>query len=153
MVSYISQIVNQLFQKETLDEVSENEIRYFIRQYPYTGTGHLLLAKKLQLEGEKRAFEREIAVTSIYFNNPAWLQFVLQDANGNPDNDDNGHQPVHPAEIEKQIESGDELDAEETEVEDQEPQPAEQPIIVPPEELAAGDDDYNKSDVPGRSGQ
>ncbi|RYF93128.1 MAG: hypothetical protein EOO02_24475 [Chitinophagaceae bacterium] len=85
MVRNISQIVFQLFQKETLDEVSESELRYFIRQYPYAGTGHLLLAKKLQLEGEKRAFEREIAVTSIYFNNPAWLQFILQEAKGNGD--------------------------------------------------------------------
>ncbi|HMF69857.1 MAG TPA: hypothetical protein VK616_00205 [Flavitalea sp.] len=78
MVSNISQIVYQLFQKETLDEVSESELRYFIRQYPYVGMGHLLLAKKLQLAGEKRAFEREISVTSVYFNNPAWLQFVLR---------------------------------------------------------------------------
>jgi len=78
MVSNISQMVYQLFQKETLDEVSESELRYFIRQYPYVGMGHLLLAKKLQLAGEKRAFEREISVTSVYFNNPAWLQFVLR---------------------------------------------------------------------------
>ncbi|WP_458925669.1 hypothetical protein [Flavitalea antarctica] len=83
MLRNISQIVYQLFQKETLDEVSESELRYFTRQYPFAGTGHLLLAKKLQLQGEKRAFEREIAVTSIYFNNPAWLQFVLQEPNGN----------------------------------------------------------------------
>ncbi|HTE27464.1 hypothetical protein, partial [Flavitalea sp.] len=137
MVSNISQIVYQLFQKETLDEVSESELRYFIRQYPYAGTGHLLLAKKLQLEGEKRAFEREIAVTSIYFNNPAWLQFVLQEPNENG-RADTQHPPIsiHPTEIEKQIDPEDELEEENTAVEDQEVQPADDPIVVLPGEVS-----------------
>ncbi|RYF99168.1 MAG: hypothetical protein EOO02_17430, partial [Chitinophagaceae bacterium] len=78
MVRDINQIVYQLFQKESLEQVSENELRYYVRQYPYAGAGHLLLAKKLQLAGEKRAFEREVAVTSVYFTNPAWLQFLLR---------------------------------------------------------------------------
>ncbi|MET0243450.1 MAG: hypothetical protein ABW174_08275 [Flavitalea sp.] len=78
MVRDINQIVYQLFQKESLEQVSENELRYYVRQYPYAGAGHLLLAKKLQLAGEKRAFEREVTVTSVYFTNPAWLQFLLR---------------------------------------------------------------------------
>jgi hypothetical protein len=108
MVRNISQIVYQLFQKETLDEVSESELRYFIRQYPYAGTGHLLLAKKLQLDGEKRAFEREIAVTSIYFNNPAWLQFVLQEPNENGSADlQQSHLPPYSSKFETQTDSED----------------------------------------------
>jgi hypothetical protein len=137
MVSNISQIVRHLFEKDTLEEVPESELRYFIRQYPYSGTGHLLLARKLQLSGEKRAFDREVAVTSVYFANPAWLQFLFYAPGG----EDLPPAPPHPADIEKEIEGPDELDLEQTEVEDQEVQPADEPVVVPPDELHNADDD------------
>jgi hypothetical protein len=144
MVSNISQIVRHLFDKDTLEEVPESELRYFVTQYPYSGTGHLLLAKKLQLSGEKRAFDREVAVTSVYFANPAWLQYLFYapgDAGVEP-------APPHPADIEKEIEGHDELDVEQTEVEDQDVQPADEPIIIPPEEIQA-DDSTPEDQAPG----
>jgi hypothetical protein len=145
MVRNISQIVYQLFQKETLEEVSESELRYFIRQYPFAGTGHLLLAKKLQLEGEKRAFEREIAVTSIYFNNPAWLQFVLQEPNGNGSEDPQQPPlPVHPSEINRQIDFGDESSKGDTRADEQTVQTAGEPKIVLPGDA---DDSTNYNDI------
>ena len=108
MVNNISKILTQVFHRDSLEDVSETELRYFIRQHPYFGPGHLLLAKKLQLAGEKRAFDREVAVTSAYFTNPAWLQYILretepgdaieQPGEGIPERET---QHVHPAELDK----------------------------------------------------
>ncbi|RYY30062.1 MAG: hypothetical protein EOO04_05730 [Chitinophagaceae bacterium] len=109
MVNNIGNILTQLFHRDSLESISEQELRYFIRQYPYFGPGHLLLAKKLQLAGEKRAFEREVSVTSSYFTNPAWLQYILKEVEmpgvqiAEPDKLDTPGLPlVHPADIEKE---------------------------------------------------
>jgi hypothetical protein len=151
MNSTINHIVNQFFQKETIEDVSEDEIRYFIKQYPYAATGRLLLAKKLQITGEKRAFDHEIAATTIYFNNPAWLQFILRpndDSNTTLENGSGYYAvqsaqtpglPEHPAEIEKKIDSENELQEERdlavAKEAETDPVLSPEPVVIPPEEI------------------
>ena len=73
----LSQIIHHFFRKEELEQVSEKELRQFITLYPYSTAGHLLLVKKLKDAGDKRAFEKEVNSAAIYFNNPVWLQWLL----------------------------------------------------------------------------
>ncbi len=125
MVNNIGKILTQFFQRDSLDSLSENELRYFIKQYPYFAPGHFLLAKKLQIAGEKRAFEREVSVTSAYFTNPAWLQYILRD-DVLTDHDavdekvvaavPSKQAPLHPADLEKSVDDSDPIPAPEENV-------------------------------------
>jgi hypothetical protein len=75
----LRQIIHHFFRKEELEQVSEAELRKFVELYPYSAAGHLLLAKKLKETGDKRAFEKEISSTALYFNNPVWLEWLMKE--------------------------------------------------------------------------
>ena len=74
----INNIVRHLFQKDKLQQVSENELQQFVTDYPYASIGHLLLLKKRNLESTNGAAD-DLNKTSLYFRNPLWLQFLLSE--------------------------------------------------------------------------
>ena len=76
MTNQINQIVEHLFHKARLDDVSVYELERFIATHPYFAAGHFLLAKKTQQADPPKAHET-IATTSLYYNNPLWLQWLL----------------------------------------------------------------------------
>lgn len=78
----LRQIIHHFFKKEELEQVSEEDLRKFVELYPYSTAGHLLLAKKLKEAGDKRAFEKEISSTALYFNNPVWLEWLMKEEDG-----------------------------------------------------------------------
>ena len=78
MHTAINQIIQQFFRKDNLEQVTEDELRQFVADYPYTTVGHLLLAKKEYDSG--RNAEETLRDTALFINNPLWLQWILDDS-------------------------------------------------------------------------
>lgn len=74
-------IIQHLFQVSSLEDVSRERLEAFVEAYPSFGIGHYLLSCKLQAEGSER-FNQETQRTCLYFSNPLWLQWLIQDSNG-----------------------------------------------------------------------
>jgi hypothetical protein len=71
-------IIRHLFQVDTLEEVSRQQLEELVEEYPSFGVGRYLLSRKLQAETADR-FGEETQKTNLYFTNPFWLQLLLQD--------------------------------------------------------------------------
>ena len=69
-------MVLPLFKKNNLHECTLEELKSFTLQYPYYSPGHLLYSAKLKEYGNKE-YSNEIQKTSLYFNNPLWLDLLL----------------------------------------------------------------------------
>src|SRR5687767_2605999 len=76
MTNQIDHIVEHLFQKKTLDDVSVYELERFIATHPYFAAGHFLLAKKNQI-ADPQHFREKVTRAALYFHNPLWLQWLL----------------------------------------------------------------------------
>ncbi|HEV2481732.1 MAG TPA: hypothetical protein VGS79_18815 [Puia sp.] len=74
-------IIQHLFQVSSLEDVSRERLEAFVEAYPSYGIGHYLLSCKLQAEGSER-FMPETQRTCLYFSNPLWLQWQLQNPDG-----------------------------------------------------------------------
>lgn len=73
----LNTIVRNLFQRDSLEEVQEDQLADYVKQYPYSSIGHLLLTKKKKQLGND--YSHEAAITSLYINNPLWLHSFLDD--------------------------------------------------------------------------
>jgi len=78
-------IVRHLFRVESLEEVSRQQLEELVSTYPSFGVGRYLLSRKLQAEAADN-FVEETLKTNLYFTNPFWLQWLLQDAAAAPVN-------------------------------------------------------------------
>lgn len=76
MQQHIQSLVKHLFQKDTLQEVTEDELRSFTETHPYSAVGQLLFAKKLQEAGSDQ-LELQAERASLYFSNPTWTSWLL----------------------------------------------------------------------------
>jgi hypothetical protein len=72
-------IIQHLFKANSLEEVSVKEIEDLRDQFPFFNVGHYLLSKKLYSDKADN-FLDETKTTALYFNNPFWLQWLLQNA-------------------------------------------------------------------------
>ena len=72
-----SQIIQHLFQVNSLEDVSRERLETFVEEYPSFGIGHYLLSRKLQKE-DAGGFEEKTKLTCLYFSNPFWLQWLLE---------------------------------------------------------------------------
>ncbi|MBS1668543.1 MAG: hypothetical protein JST58_14295 [Bacteroidetes bacterium] len=72
-----SAIVHQIFKVDSIDEVALNRIESICEQYPFFSASHYLLSKKLHKEKADHFLE-ETKKTALYFQNPFWLQWLLQ---------------------------------------------------------------------------
>src|ERR1700712_4327879 len=79
MKSGMPSLLNAIFGKKDLSSVSLNEMYELINEFPSFNAGHYLLSKKLQEENDV-SYEKENQLTALYFNNPFWLQTLLNDA-------------------------------------------------------------------------
>ncbi len=77
MQHHIQTLVKHFFHKESLQEVTVNQLQQFIDDYPYSAVGQLLLAKKLRDTGAQN-FEEQGIKTSLYFHDPAWAAWLLR---------------------------------------------------------------------------
>lgn len=77
MQNDINTITQQLFHKDSLDDLSEEDLGQFISKYPYVAPARFLLAKKKHQHGEQEAVA-ELITAGLYFNNPLWLNWQLE---------------------------------------------------------------------------
>ena len=69
-------IVQHLFHQPSLQSVTVDELERMAIQHPYFAPAHFLLLKKMQ-DITHPAFNAQLHKTTLYFNNPLWLQFLL----------------------------------------------------------------------------
>ena len=70
-------IVQHLFHQPSLHSVTVDELESMAKQHPYFAAAHFLLLKKMQ-DSDHPQFNTQLYKTTLYFNNPLWLQFLLQ---------------------------------------------------------------------------
>jgi len=69
--------IQHLFQASSLEAVSREKLETFVEDYPCFGFGHYLLSRKLRQENPEQ-FLAATQKTSLYFSNPFWLQWMLE---------------------------------------------------------------------------
>lgn len=78
MTSGMPSLLDAIFGKQSLEEVSLEEIYSVIEEFPSFNAAHFLLSKKLK-DGNNPAYAEETKKTALYFNNPVWLQLLLDE--------------------------------------------------------------------------
>lgn len=76
MQDAIDQLVQSFFNKKTLQDCSIDELQSLAEHYPYFNVAQFLLTKKLKEENWE-AYTKNARKTAIYFENPFWLDFIL----------------------------------------------------------------------------
>jgi hypothetical protein len=71
--------IQHLFQVSSLEAVPREQLEKFVEEYPCFGFGHYLLSRKLRAENAGQ-FLAATQKTSLYFSNPFWLQWMLENA-------------------------------------------------------------------------
>lgn len=71
-------LVQSLFERESLDELSIDELRGLTEQYPYASVIHFLYTKKLK-SSLHIGFQDAVSHSALFFNHPQWLQYQLND--------------------------------------------------------------------------
>jgi hypothetical protein len=84
--------IQHLFQVSNLDAVSREQLEKFVEEYPCYGFGHYLLSRKLRTENTDD-FLTAARKTSLYFSNPFWLQWMLE--NAEPAHREAAPEPIH----------------------------------------------------------
>jgi hypothetical protein len=69
-------VLQKLFSENSVDNIPLERLKQITEDHPYFTLGHLLLAKKLQSINAAE-YESQSEKTSIYFNEPIWLQTLL----------------------------------------------------------------------------
>ena len=76
MHELINKLAFSLFNKNSLEECSAEEIENLAKQYPYFSSAQLLLAAK-QKQINHHDFEKQLSLTSLHVNHPLWLNHLL----------------------------------------------------------------------------
>jgi len=72
----INQLVRSLFQKDSIDQCSIQELQQYAERHPYFGAAQLLLTKKLQSENNEQ-YNAQLQKTLLFFHNPLWVEQLL----------------------------------------------------------------------------
>jgi hypothetical protein len=72
----VATLVRSIFQKESLDDCSLEELQAMARQYSYFTPVQFLLAEKLKATDEN-LYKEQLQKLSLHFNNPLWLDYLL----------------------------------------------------------------------------
>lgn len=76
MQDAIDQLVQSFFNKKTLQDCNTDELQSLTEHYPYFNVAQFLLLKKLKEENWD-AYTKIARKAAIYFENPFWLDFIL----------------------------------------------------------------------------
>ena len=76
MQYHIQTLVKHLFDKDSFEQVSVEELKQFTDDYPYAAVGQFLYAKKLKDSGAYNNYEQS-EQASLYFHNALWLRWQL----------------------------------------------------------------------------
>lgn len=83
MQNELNPILRQYFQKQTLDEVSNEELGNMLAQHPYSGIGRYLLAQKA-FNADVPKTADEFLTASLYFHNPLLLDWLMKEVKVEP---------------------------------------------------------------------
>src|SRR6478735_11609613 len=72
----VTALVQSIFQKESLDDCSLEELQAMARRYSYFTPVQFLLAEKLKTTDEN-LYKEQLQKLSLHFNNPLWLDHLL----------------------------------------------------------------------------
>jgi len=72
----VTALVRSIFQKESLDDCSLEELQAMARQYSYFTPVQFLLAEKLRSTDEN-LYKEQLQKLCLHFNNPLWLDHLL----------------------------------------------------------------------------
>jgi hypothetical protein len=75
-MSAIVTLVKSIFQKESLQDCSIEELQNISGQYSYFAPVQFLLAEKLR-SGEENLYAEQLQNLSLHFSNPLWLDYLL----------------------------------------------------------------------------
>jgi len=133
-------IIKHLFKADSLDEVPRERLEALVEEFPSFGMARYLLSRKLRAE-EATHFVEETQKTNLYFTNPFWLQWLLE--NDLSPAAARSHQPaaeqpvIEEKEIEPIVEQPEEPIVEQPVIEEREvEQVVEQPVIEEPAAVA-----------------
>jgi hypothetical protein len=76
MQYHIQTLVKHLFDKDSFEQVTAQELKQFTDDYPYAAVGQFLYARKLKDSGSYNHYEQS-ETSSLYFSNPLWLRYIL----------------------------------------------------------------------------
>lgn len=76
MQYHIQTLVKHLFDKDSFEQVSVEELKQFTHDYPYAAVGQFLYAKKLKDSGAYNSDDQG-QQASLYFHNALWLRWQL----------------------------------------------------------------------------
>ncbi|MES1220617.1 MAG: hypothetical protein ABUT20_34260 [Bacteroidota bacterium] len=76
MNEIVNQLAQSLFKKNSLQECSRWELEILADHYPYFGIAQFLVAGKLKEENAE-TYNKQLEKTSLYFTNPLWLDYVI----------------------------------------------------------------------------
>ena len=72
----VAALVRSIFQKESLEDCSLEELQAMARQYSYFTPVQFLLAEKLRTT-DQNLYKEQLQKLSLHFNNPLWLDYLL----------------------------------------------------------------------------
>lgn len=72
----LAHILQSLYRTTELDEVPVHKLQETLREHPYFGTAHFLLARKLKQQHSDQ-YEEQAQKAAIYFHDPLWMQWQL----------------------------------------------------------------------------
>ena len=78
MNNALQELVKFFFQKESLQQCSEQELQQLSDKYPYLAASRLLLTRKLQ-PADTASFQTQLQKTYLFFNNPLQLDLLLNE--------------------------------------------------------------------------
>jgi hypothetical protein len=76
MQYHIQTLVKHLFDKDSFEQVTVQELKQFTDDYPYAAVGQYLYAKKLKDSGSYNHYD-QCEQASLYFHNALWLRWQL----------------------------------------------------------------------------
>ena len=71
-------LIQSMFERESLDEMTLDELQGLSEQYPYSSIIRYLHTVKLK-ESYDRHYPDAVSKTAMYFSNPNWLHYQLSD--------------------------------------------------------------------------
>jgi hypothetical protein len=77
MQTELNHTVKSIYGKESLDEVSREDLLLMTHKYPYSSILQFLYTRKLKSLNDLR-YPASVAKTALYFSNPHWLHSLLR---------------------------------------------------------------------------
>jgi hypothetical protein len=83
MQYHIQTLVKHLFEKDSFEQVTVQELKQFTEAYPYAAVGQYLYAKKLY-DARSWNYYEQTEQASLYFHNPLWYRWLMDQKHETP---------------------------------------------------------------------